>query len=377
MNNRTRIRKADAATTEVNRLHDMLVEEVSLVDRAANKRTFLIVKRDGGVASEVVPNGQGGYTVRKDLVTGDGAVNDTQGGSSAATGPATPTGAPPKKKPKLDKATLTLQPDAQKAISAGLADAVDQLTAFQKEIDGAATDETAPPNPEVGQALKSVCDELAQLAGAQQPAEAAAASNMPATEQGAAAAAADAGRESAKRLSDVVKGIRADVEKAGAKMAKERFARFKVAFDALESIMKELMGAGADEEEAAAGAPPPKKPGQPAAPAAKTGEAPPPPAPAAAVVATSAPATAPQLDPQTQAAINALQDQINQLGKRNENMSTLVKRQAAQLTGLAVPATSNASVVENAVPRARTGSGDPVWPRDMNDRSHKDAATTF
>lgn len=37
---------------EVNRLFDMRVEEVSLVDRAANQHRFLVVKREDGMAEE-------------------------------------------------------------------------------------------------------------------------------------------------------------------------------------------------------------------------------------------------------------------------------------------------------------------------------------
>jgi hypothetical protein len=47
---------------EVNRLHDMLVHEVSLVDRAANGTTFLLLKRDGKMGTtgaEVVENEKG------------------------------------------------------------------------------------------------------------------------------------------------------------------------------------------------------------------------------------------------------------------------------------------------------------------------------
>lgn len=45
----------------VHRLANILVEEVSLVDRAANKRRFLLVKRDGQM-SELQSNGRGGFT---------------------------------------------------------------------------------------------------------------------------------------------------------------------------------------------------------------------------------------------------------------------------------------------------------------------------
>ncbi len=45
----------------VHRLKDILVEEVSLVDRAANKRRFLLVKREGDM-SELRADGRGGFT---------------------------------------------------------------------------------------------------------------------------------------------------------------------------------------------------------------------------------------------------------------------------------------------------------------------------
>ena len=43
------------------RLTDMKVEEVSLVDRAANKRKFLIVKGASNMSQEVKPDGKGGH----------------------------------------------------------------------------------------------------------------------------------------------------------------------------------------------------------------------------------------------------------------------------------------------------------------------------
>lgn len=60
---------------DVNRLRDMVVEEVSLVDRAANKRKFLVVKRrtdmgkaaDEGLGPEVVQDGEGRYTAVEDV----------------------------------------------------------------------------------------------------------------------------------------------------------------------------------------------------------------------------------------------------------------------------------------------------------------------
>lgn len=50
------------AKSAVNRLTDIKVKEVSLVDRAANKRQFLVTKRDGsGMSKKLVADGRGGY----------------------------------------------------------------------------------------------------------------------------------------------------------------------------------------------------------------------------------------------------------------------------------------------------------------------------
>src|SRR4051812_28595030 len=58
----SRVSKADQAD-KIYRLTDMEVEEVSMVDRAANKRKFLVVKRDGDpMSTQVQPDGKGGFT---------------------------------------------------------------------------------------------------------------------------------------------------------------------------------------------------------------------------------------------------------------------------------------------------------------------------
>ncbi len=59
-------REPDEDEDGVHRLRDIVVEEVSLVDRAANKRRFLVVKRsgdmadDGKLGADVKPEAQGG-----------------------------------------------------------------------------------------------------------------------------------------------------------------------------------------------------------------------------------------------------------------------------------------------------------------------------
>jgi hypothetical protein len=64
----TEARPSDDEDEGLHRLRDMVVEEVSLVDRAANKRRFLVVKRSDEMAddakdgTELVPDGRGGLT---------------------------------------------------------------------------------------------------------------------------------------------------------------------------------------------------------------------------------------------------------------------------------------------------------------------------
>lgn len=54
---------AKSADSVTHRLTDFQVKEVSLVDRAANKRQFLVTKRDGsGMSKKLVADGRGGYT---------------------------------------------------------------------------------------------------------------------------------------------------------------------------------------------------------------------------------------------------------------------------------------------------------------------------
>lgn len=98
----------------VTRLHDMVVQEVSLVDRAANKRRFLLTKRGEGMATEqgaeLKPDGEGGLTE-----VGKGAAPN-------ADGDAAPVSKVASAKPLLDKLTAladkakALKPDDEAAL---------------------------------------------------------------------------------------------------------------------------------------------------------------------------------------------------------------------------------------------------------------------
>ena len=76
---------------DVHRLIDMVVEEVSLVDRAANQRRFLLVKRSQAVTTENDPNDTPDDDVdaepTPDADTDDGGEGSPQGGSDSPDSP--------------------------------------------------------------------------------------------------------------------------------------------------------------------------------------------------------------------------------------------------------------------------------------------------
>ena len=58
---------------KTNRLHGMLVHEISLVDRPANKRRFLLWKRSDQMPhpEELIPDGKGGFVEKSELPSDD------------------------------------------------------------------------------------------------------------------------------------------------------------------------------------------------------------------------------------------------------------------------------------------------------------------
>ncbi|RJS14226.1 hypothetical protein DRW03_35215 [Corallococcus sp. H22C18031201] len=69
-----------SGSAPVHRLVDMVVEEVSLVDRAANKHRFLLVKRDGDTmddAPQDTPQTEGASSTTSDTAKADGELLTT------------------------------------------------------------------------------------------------------------------------------------------------------------------------------------------------------------------------------------------------------------------------------------------------------------
>jgi hypothetical protein len=194
--------KADDDEKPKARLHGMLVEEVSLVDRAANRKRFLIVKRDGDAMTTALQSDGNG-----NLVTGD------------------------------DDAAKLAKADADAAEAKAKADAEAKAKADEEEKTKAAKAKTEA-------AMKAFSDASAALATLLTPGESGAVD----------ADLAKQVRESTNLLGSVIDGAAAtrkgdqvsdenksEIEKAGARMKRDRLDRFRKALDTLQGLLKEFV----------------------------------------------------------------------------------------------------------------------------------------
>ena len=313
----------------------MITEEVSLVDRAANKRRFLLFKRDEkhmAHGSEITPGADGTYSA---------------GGAGAPAGAAAPASAAPA---IVGKAGASLTQDQKDALGEAVASALDSLTNAQALIEGATIvpDETGTSADELVTALQDgagmIEDTLAAMLGAEESPEDEEAEAPPEGEP-PPEMPAPPGMPMGKRL-EVVTAKRkimkyegeklglSLIAKYGARMAKTRLARFKTAI----GILGEILGEMAPAVKAAIKSPAPgeKKPAPGAAEKTKKNDAP------AAEDAEKA----------------ALQ-------KRGDEAVAVAKSLAAQLAALR----GNVQPSNGAAPPSGSAraSADPPWPSDMND----------
>lgn len=256
----------------VHRLQNILVEEVSLVDRAANKRRFLLVKRDGQM-SELQSNGRGGFTRVSKADDDDEekraaaakAAKDQEDAEKAAKKPAFPGAAKPfgggdkdKDKEKREKAL--------KQIEALEAQGLD-VTALKAAFNG--------PPEEDDDEKKKAKQAKADASGKALASELS--SHVEAIEELIEQLGEHEDDEPSdvhmKKLDGMHKKLgsmcmkygadkRASTSKAGRKMASRRLEMFQKALDTLQSLLSELMEtpASANEHKADPGDPqaPPK-----------------------------------------------------------------------------------------------------------------------
>jgi len=259
---------ADQKTPQVHRLTDMITEEVSLVDRAANARKFLIFKRDQmAIGSEVSPAGDGTYTA------GAGGASAPTGGASTA------------------KAGASLLADQKDALSKSIADALALLTDAQSYVDGATVteDPAAVSADDLVQSMVDAAglleDTLAALMGveesdedemseeAEPPPGDASEAMPPGPGPAGEGPSMPMGKRlaviTAKRVVSTAKGEKLGatmIAKYGARMSKKRLAQFKQAASIIHSLLGELDASAASTIKAAIagkkqkGAPPAEAP---------------------------------------------------------------------------------------------------------------------
>jgi hypothetical protein len=314
----TKARK-DEEADGVHRLRDIVVEEVSLVDRAANQRRFLVVKRSADMADE------------------NTATADTKPDSPKAIEKA-------KKKPAATAAEDAADQEKAKKKPADEGDDADDTAkarASTKDDDEEEDGEDEPTKkarkqdlvlapPVKGALLRVLTDALERLMTlantikeAAEPEEGGG-GEMPEDVSAELEAIADLlwGAKKSKRT-------KADVAKAGARMAKDRLDRFQKALSLLADILKELT----DTKEA---------PPAPTAGAAESG-------------VTKRDAATPK-----PAAVPGLEDLVSGI----DELTRVVKRQEEELARM-----RQARGVSNAIPvegGRRAEHQDVSWPLDMN-----------
>lgn len=263
----------DAAT---HRLARIIVQEVSLVDRAANKRRFLVVKRD----ETTMPNAKT-PVIKDNAAAATAAIADqtAEAGSTPEAGPgaAEAGGA-------TEVIGSGMQQQVKEALTSALADVAEKIVAIANQVDKIdATDQPVTPAvpEEIMSQIADVAKSLGEVsakfgggaaegsgsiaasaAGAPGPAptpeteKAAAAGGEPTEEEKAAVQAAESEvtkkglplakhgdlvtKSVAKRLGVEMVAAKAVVAKVGRRMAKKRMEQLGKAIDMLVGLMKEL-----------------------------------------------------------------------------------------------------------------------------------------
>lgn len=303
----------------VHRLRDIVVEEVSLVDRAANKRRFLVVKRSGDMADESNADSDVEKAKKKPAAASevedeekrkkpgadeedddaekaakpsDDEEDDDEETEKARTPPADEETEDGEKTPKRKQA-LAMPAAVKDALLRSLTEALERLMAIANRVKEA----TAPEDAEAEAAFPDdVASEIAAIAEL----------------------LASVGKR---------KAAKADVAKAGARMAKDRLDRFQKAMALLADILKELT----DSKE------------EPAAPSAGAAEA-----------------GVKKRDIAAPLAIPGLAELVTGIGE----LTRVVKRQEEELARI-----RQARGVSNAIPVESARRAEPQevsWPLDMN-----------
>lgn len=323
----------------VHRLTNMVTEEVSLVDRAANRKRFYMVKRDNmaGIGAPVVAGANGQFTAQ-------------------AAAPATaPAAAPAQAATHKGKATLLAS--VQEMLSSVVQEAIDTLTDVLGVVDGATVTEDPAEVAGVEDVLSVLLDVSESVEDSVYAAVPESEGSEPAAEAGATEEASPPPATkryellTAKRV--IAKGVAAStfaaLAKRGSKMKKERHSRFMQALTILQHLAAEV----APSVETEKGKKPAKTPAEPTGPTAANT----PPAAMAPKGKTK------KVDEPSSAVPAELAKRITEQAETIARLTAEVKkRDEAQAALRSAVAPSNVSSPESASPAAREFS----WPLDMN-----------
>ena len=202
------------------RLRDIETQEVSVVDRAANQRRFLVVKRENGM----------------DPKLGAEVTTDDNGDLTAE---------------EIEKAGHMKIPGSVKAkIESALSQAIavlgKQLAMVKASTEGGPPRIPTAMNTALSMVSNNIDDVMSKYGTSKTKKDGEGDTDADAV----AAAAAAAGDGSAEAAADAVtkaaEAAKAELEKAGRSMSSARMARFNDALTALNGLMKEIVGAPKD-----------------------------------------------------------------------------------------------------------------------------------
>jgi hypothetical protein len=200
----------------VHRLQDLLVEEVSIVDKPANRRRFLAIKNEG-VGSEVVEDDAGNMVADADAKTVDESAAPSTADLFKSIGG---------ELERIEKLSLS---NSQRQLGLeGIDKALERLYRAASQIDMSRLDDL----PEASGLSKLIGNELAEV-GKSILAMAGTFSSDPVV--------SDDEEEAVKVLTSLVEGI----EKRSPRMGKKRFTQVKEALGVLSQIIGELESMGA------------------------------------------------------------------------------------------------------------------------------------
>lgn len=236
------------ASAAVHRLTEMTVEEVSLVDKAANRRKWLIVKRDGtmSVGAQIKPAGNGNFTAAPPPAEKAAPpMPPAPGGPPAPAAPAEAPAAPTVALLADDKALLT-------QVVGDITARLSKVTAMVNASTVAATPDASTPEPilDVLSDCLDMMEDLAMtLAGVDGVDEE---KSQPTEEEKAAGATPPPDGPSLRERFDVRRAkrliaksaggevVRSVLVKYGAKMSKKRKDKFVAAMKLLSDLLGEL-----------------------------------------------------------------------------------------------------------------------------------------